>query len=157
MTCNQQLNSGLFGSSVIAVGSPFANTIGNNSTAIGSVFQIESGVYFIRGHFVTVNKESLILDQYTNTPNYRVGLFISEEIINSNNDESLNDNSQGFNNFGAPGADRLRISTFLFKKSLDDLNDDNFIELATIEDGNLKTSASKRGDAERDSHEPQRR
>lgn len=149
LTCNQQLNSGLFGSSVIAAGAPFANTIGNNSTAIGSVFQIESGVYFIRGHFVTVNKESLILDQYTNTPNYRVGLFISEEIINSNNDESLNDNSQGFNNFGAPGADRLKISTFLFKKSLDDLNDDNFIELATIEDGNLKTSASKRGDAER--------
>ena len=36
-----------------------------------------------------------------------------------------------------------------YLKSLDDLNDDNFIELATIEDGNLKTSASKRGDAER--------
>ena len=65
-------------------------------------------------------------------------MFVNEEIVNSNADESLNDNSQGFNNYGAPGADRLRMSVGLFKKSLTDINDDNFIELATIENGNLK-------------------
>lgn len=146
LTCNQPLSSGLLGNSVISAGSPFANTIPANSTATGSVFQIESGVYFIRGHFVNVNRESLVLDQYTNTPSYRIGLFISEEIVNSNTDESLNDNSQGFNNYGSSGADRLRISTSLFKKSLDDFDDDNFILLATVVNGVLQ-APSKRGSA----------
>ena len=41
----------------------------------GSAFQIDEGVYFIRGNFVTVSKETLILDQYSNSPSYRIGLF----------------------------------------------------------------------------------
>jgi hypothetical protein len=147
LTCNQIISSGLLGNSTIASGTPFANTLSNDATATGSAFQIEEGVYFIRGYFVNVNKETLILDQYTNKPSYRVGLFVSEEIVNANTDESLNDNSQGFNNYGAPGADRLQISVSLFKKSIDDFNDDNFVELATIENGNLKTSASRKGSA----------
>jgi len=146
LTCSEVLSSGLLGNSTISVGAPFANTIAANATATGSVFQIENGVYFIRGNFVNVNRESLVLDQYTNTPSYRIGLFISEEIVNSNTDESLNDNSQGFNNYGAPGADRLKISTSLFKKSLDDFNDDNFILLATVINGVLQTP-TKRGSA----------
>ena len=144
---NQTISSGLLGNSVINPGTPFARTIASGSAATGSVFQIEEGVYFVRGNFVNVNRESLILDQYSNTPSYRVGLFVNEEIVNSNADESLNDNSQGFNNYGAPGADRLKISLSLLKKSLTDFNDDNFIELATIVDGVLQTSAVKRGSA----------
>ena len=146
LTCNQSLNSGLLGNSVISSGTPFAHTTPANSTATGSVFQIENGVYFIRGNFVNVSKESLVLDQYSNTPSYRIGLFVSEEIVNSNSDESLNDNSQGFNNYGAPGADRLKISTSLFKKSLDDFNDDNFILLATVINGVLQ-APTRRGSA----------
>jgi len=146
LTCNQVLSSGLLGNSTISAGSPFANTVATNATATGSVFQIENGVYFIRGNFVNVNRESLVLDQYSNTPSYRIGLFVSEEIVNSNTDESLNDNSQGFNNYGAPGADRLKISTSLFKKSLDDFNDDNFILLATVINGVLQ-APTRRGSA----------
>ena len=149
LTCNTVLASGLLGNSTIAAGTPFANTIPANSTSTGSVFQIENGVYFIRGYFVNVNKESLVLDQYSNTPSYRIGLFINEEIVNANTDESLNDNSQGFNNYGAPGADRLKISVSLFKKSLDDFDDDNFILLATVVNGVLQTP-SRRGSARGD-------
>jgi hypothetical protein len=66
-------------------------------------------------------------------------LYINEEIITSDIDETLTDNSQGENNYAAPGADRLKISTFLFKKSLTDFDDNNFIELATINDGVIRT------------------
>ena len=59
--------------------------------------------------------------------------------------EGLNDNSQGFNNFAAPGADRLKITASLFKKQLDDTDDDNFIELARIVDGSLIGSSSNGG------------
>ena len=145
LTCNEIISSGLLGNSSIAAGSPFATTIGNEAAVTGSAFQIQEGVYFIRGTFVNVNTETLILDQYGDTPNYRVGLFVQEEIVNADADETLNDNSQGFNNYSAPGADRLKISVSLFKKPLTDYDDNQFVELSIIEDGNIK-SQTRRGD-----------
>ncbi len=139
LTTNITITSGLLGNTSIAAGTPFAITISSNSTSTGSAFSISEGIYFIRGTFVTVNSETLILDQYTNKPNYRVGLFVNEEIINSNVDETLNDNSQGFNNYAAPGADRLKISVSLFKKDLNDFNDNNFVELASITEGVIRS------------------
>jgi len=139
LVSNTTITSGLLGNTSISAGQPFAVTLANNSTATGSSFQITNGVYFIRGQFVNVNTETLILDQYGSKPNYRVGLFVNEEVINSDIDEALNDNSQGFNNYAAPGADRLKISVSLFKKSLGDFDDNNFVELATVNDGVLRS------------------
>lgn len=133
------INSGLLGNSTIQAGQTFAITLANSATSIGSAFTITEGVYFVRGQFVRVATETLILDQYSNTSNYRVGLFVNEEIITPDIDEGLNDNSQGFNNYSAPGADRFRISVSLFKKSLDDFNDNNFVELASVSAGVLKS------------------
>ena len=139
LVTNVTITSGLLGNTSIATGQPFAVTIADDSSAVGSSFNITNGVYFIRGQFVNVSTETLILDQYDNRPNYRIGLFVNEQIINSDIDETLTDNSQGFNNYAAPGADRLKISVSLFKKSLDDFDDNNFIELATITDGILRS------------------
>jgi hypothetical protein len=138
--CDKTITSGLLGNTSIPAGTPFGITIADGASSVGSSFSISEGVYFIRGYFVNVNSETLILDQYSNSPNYRIGLFVNEEIINSESDESLNDNSQGFNNYASPGADRLKISTSLFKKDLNDFNDDNFIELATVTNGVLRTN-----------------
>ena len=135
LTANRVIDSGLLGNTAIDAGSPFATTISNNAASVGSVFNVQEGVYFIRGQFVNVKNEKLIIDQYTNLTNARVGFFVSEEIINADLDEDLSDNSQGFSNYAAPGADRLRISVSLFRKSLNDFEDDNFIELAVIENG----------------------
>ena len=143
LTCNEVITSGLLGNTTITAGTPFASALATDANAIGSSFQIEQGVYFVRGNFVNVDRETLILDQYSNTPSYRVGLFINEEIITADLDEALNDNSQGFSNYSAPGADRLRISLSLFKKGLEDFNDSNFIELATIVNGVLRTKSKK--------------
>lgn len=134
------ITSGLLGNTTISAGSPFANTILSNASSVGSSFSISEGVYFVRGHFINVNTETLILDQYSNTPSYRVGLYVNEEIITSDIDEALNDNSQGFNNYSSPGADRLKITLSLFKKALNDYSDNNFVELATIENGIIKTN-----------------
>ena len=139
LVTNATISSGLLGNTSIAAGQPFAVTVAVDSSAVGSSFNITNGVYFIRGQFVNVSTETLILDQYDNRPNYRIGLFVNEQIINSDIDERLSDNSQGFNNYAAPGADRLKISASLFKKNLDDFDDNNFIELATISDGILRS------------------
>ncbi len=142
LSSNVIITSGLLGNTTIAADGSFATTIATNASATGSAFQIQNGVYFIRGNFVNVDTETLLLDQYSNTPNYRIGLYIDETIVNADMDESLNDNSQGFNNYAAPGADRLRIATRLFKKPLDDFNDDNFVELAVVKEGVLQTQSA---------------
>ena len=139
LSCNTVISSGLLGNSSIAAGNPFAITIANNAAATGSCFQIQEGVYFIRGQFVKVDAQTLILEQYNNEANYRVGLAVNEEIINSDMDETLTDNSQGFNNYSAPGADRLKITLSLFKKPLDDFDDNSFVEEAEVVEGVLKT------------------
>lgn len=115
-----------------------ATTISNNCNSIGSSVKINNGVYFARGFFLRVQKEVLILDQYNNTPSYRVGLLIKESFASASNEFSdLLDNSQGFYNFASSGADRLLIETELYKKPLDDFDDQNFIQLLKIEDGVL--------------------
>ena len=125
--------------SSIRAGASFATTIISNSTATGSAAKIATGVYFIRGFFVTVDNSTVLLDQYGDTPSYRVGLLVREELVTaSSSDNDLYDNARGFSNFAAPGADRFKLSTTLIKKSLTDLNDENFVELMRIENGILK-------------------
>ena len=125
--------------SAIRDGSTFATTIIQNSTAVGSAVKIASGVYFVRGFFVEVEPQTVILDQYESTPSYRVGLLINEELaVASNSYEDLFDNAQGFSNFSAPGADRLEFGLSLIKKELDDFNDENFVELLRVESGKLQ-------------------
>ena len=122
----------------ITAGTPFASTINSNSTSTGSASSIGEGVYFVRGTFVRVPKQTIILDYYTNTPSYRVGLRVSEKIITAKDDQTLYDNAKGFTNYSAPGADRFQITLTLSKKPLDDLNDTDFIELLRVRDGAIK-------------------
>ena len=139
LACDQIITSGLLGNTTIDAGAPFASTIATGAAETGSSFSIQEGVYFVRGQFVNVATETLILDQYNSTPSYRVGLLVTEEIITADLDETLNDNSQGFNNYSAPGADRLKISVRLSKKPNVDFQDDNFVELARFNDGVIKS------------------
>ena len=145
LKCSQNITSGLLGNTVISAGAPFATTISNNAAITGSAFSIQEGIYFVRGQFCNVNTETLLLDQYSTIPSYRVGLFVNEEIINSDIDQTLNDNSQGYNNYSAPGADRLKLSLSLFKKSLDDFDDTSFVELSTINEGVIRSQKSTKG------------
>ena len=139
LAANIDIVSGPENSTFIPSGESFAGAISVNATSTASSFSISEGVYFVRGTFVNVPTQTILLDQYSNTPTGRIGLRVLEETINSDEDSSLTDNSKGFNNFAAPGADRLKISCSLFFKGLDDLNDDDFVELASVRNGVLRT------------------
>jgi len=99
---------------------------------------VAAGVYFVRGNFVNVSQQTIILDHYTNNPSYRVGLQVNEEIIGAKDDPSLYDNAKGFTNYAAPGADRLKFTLVLSKKDVSDKNDTNFIEILRTDEGNVK-------------------
>ena len=104
----------------------------------GAVANIEEGAYFIAGTFVYVAAQSLILDKYTNTPSYIIGLNVAETFdLDSALDSSLNDNAQGTPNFAAPGAHRYKINTTLIKESLTAPNTtySNYILLMKVKDG----------------------
>ena len=133
----------IYGNTQITSGETIATLVEQNACNIGCAVSIADGVFFIRGHFVNVSADKIVLDPYSNVPNYRVGLFIQEEIIQAKDDSSLFDNARGFSNFAAPGADRLKISTTLTKKPLNDYNDKNFIELVRLDNGQLKKNEQK--------------
>ena len=127
-----------YGTTTISNGSDFATAINSGATSIGSAFSITRGVFFARGVFIEVNPETIILDQYTNIPSYRVGFDVREEIVTAVDDNSLYDNAAGFSNYTAPGADRLKISLSLTKKELTDFQDESFIELQRLDTGASK-------------------
>ena len=138
---NEQLlaeNEITFGTTLIEVGSPFGQLLPVESSAVASVAYINSGVYFIRGHFVDIPSSYLILDQYTNTPSYRVGLEVSESIVTPEDDPNLNDNAAGTSNYSAPGGHRFRIRTSLVKKAINDTTDKNFIELLRLNNSKVE-------------------
>lgn len=132
-----------YGNTTINAGTPFASLLSSDATSIGSAASIGDGVYFIRGYFINVSKQTIILDNYTNVPSYRVGLKIDELIVGAKDDPSLYDPSKGFTNYAAPGADRFKINLTLTKKLLSDLNDTDFVELLRVEDGKIKIIETK--------------
>jgi len=121
-----------FGTTLIEVGSPFAQLLPTGALQTGSVAYVQTGVYFIRGFFVDVPYQYILLDQYGSNPSYRIGLDIQESIVTPEDDLSLNDNAAGTSNYAAPGSHRFRITTNLIKKLLTDDADKNFIELLRI-------------------------
>lgn len=102
----------------------------------GSKITIGTGIIYIANHFVKNSQQTLILDKYTNTPSYKVGLVPTKDFIDYIEDTSLLDNATGTPNFQAPGADRLKINTVLTKLALGKTTDETeFINLLEVENG----------------------
>ena len=112
-----------------------------DATATGSSANIQEGVYFIRGNFVRVGEQRLILDKYTNTPSYRIGLTVTESLETPEEDTTLLDNAQGTSNVNAKGAHRLKFTLTLAKLALDSEEDENFIELLRVNNGVVEEKA----------------
>jgi hypothetical protein len=121
-----------------------------NSSGKSSVASIAQGVFYIsgnytqsngitvsNGNFVQVNPLTIILDKYSNTPSNRIGLNITETIVDYVSDSTLLDPAVGASNYQAPGADRYKISLELQTRPLTFGDDDGFIELVRIENGSI--------------------
>ena len=60
-------------------GQGFANTAPVESTSIGSAVFLTEGVYFLRGTFVKVEGQTLVLDAHNPNPSYRVCLLYTSD------------------------------------------------------------------------------
>lgn len=113
-----------------------------NSTPIyptGSsyVFSVGDGIIFQKGNFIRVaNGISVIVSQYTNSPNnVSVGFVTQENIVNYLTDSTLLDNASGYSNANAPGADRLQLIPTLQVANTNALPSNNFLTLVQWQNG----------------------
>ena len=125
------------------VGEPIAQLHTGSCNYIGCAAVLSSGIYFARGFFIDVKKQTLIINPYTSDVNVKVGLRVYEDIINSDINSSLNDNAAGFSNFTAPGADRLRIELRLEAVPIAEDKSPNFIEIMEIRNGKVASVIDK--------------
>ncbi len=119
----------------ITANSSSAQLQASSATATGSSANVEEGVYFVRGQFVRVASQRIVLDKYNNTPSYRIGLSISETLITPETDTSLLDNAAGSTNVNAKGAHRLKVTLTLSKLPLGSAEDEDFIEILRVKNG----------------------
>ena len=98
-----------FSSAVLAASS--------SPTGKGCAVSNDAGYYYFNGNFIRAAVQTVILDNYTNTPTYRIGMQVTAEVVNSGEDTTLLDNAQGAYNYAAPGADRLKYVLTLTKKT----------------------------------------
>ncbi|NBR22682.1 MAG: DUF4815 domain-containing protein [Micrococcales bacterium] len=85
----------------------------NSTTPVGTgtAVVVSDGVIYQKGHFVRVEEQTVIVDKFTNSPNNVVlGFYTQESIVNSSSDSTLLDNAQGYSNYTAPGAHRLKLT-----------------------------------------------
>ncbi len=123
-----------------AITGPTSLTATVASSGYGSLVSVDDGIYYIKKHFVIVKKATIVLDKYATNISYDVGLKVTESIVSSGEDGTLNDNAQGSPNESAPGAHRYSITTTLTKQALNG-NVGNFVLLARIENGTIAKQA----------------
>ena len=113
------------------------------ATGKGSLASIARGVYYVNGFFVlcadpvTFGTQTIVLDPYDSMPSYRIGLKVNETLIIPEDDVTLLDNAQTSYNYAAPGAHRYHIDLILSKLPLDSTDDENFIELLKVDNGQI--------------------
>ena len=111
------------------------------ATGNGAVVSVDSGVFYVGGYFVFKDAETLVLEKYSSTPSYRVGLQVSESVVTSDADSTLLDPAQGAYNYAAQGANRFKISLALAAKPttatdpIEAVADDNFYQLLKVDSG----------------------
>ena len=103
----------------------------------GCAATIQRGIYYIKKKFVLVTEQTVILDKYTNSPSYRVGLEFNESVIYPEDNEQLLDNALGSPNYAAPGAARHYVDLVLTKLSLTSETSTEFIDLLRLQNGNV--------------------
>ena len=119
-----------------------ANTISSAATGGGYAVTINSGIVYARDHFIRVPEQTVVVSKYSTSPSAKIGYTITEEIISEISDETLLDPASGSYNYAAPGAARLKLTPILTKRELSDGTANNFVELLSVQRGQIISSSA---------------
>ena len=115
-----------------------------NNPTVGKGYKIavNDGAYFVQGHFVQTQAQSLIISKYSNTPTTSIGFKVTEDIVTVADTDDLYDNQNVLPNRSAPGADRYRI-TLTLATSDTVTSTDNFIITNDMVNGEITQPIDK--------------
>ena len=128
------------GVALTATGSKTATVKASAATGFGSIVSIEDGIYYIKKHMVTVKAKTIVLSKYTSNVSFDIGLLVTEKLVSSGEDASLNDNATGTPNASAPGAHRYSLTAVLSTQAVN-ANTGNFVLIARLESGIITKNA----------------
>ncbi len=113
-----------------------AQLIGSSANGFATVCSINEGVFYVDGFFVQVPNQTAVVSPYSTVANVKIGLEISDDIVDSDIDTTLLDPAQSSFNYQAPGADRYQFNLSLSTRPLDTVVDESqFFELMRVEQG----------------------
>jgi hypothetical protein len=120
-------------------------TGGATNVGRGYAAKVTEGVIFQKGHFVRVDPQEVIVEKYSPSPDQLVlGFATSESIVNNNSDSTLLDGAQGYSNYTAPGAHRLKLTANLVVKTVEDSrSEDGFFSVVEFENGRVTRERTK--------------
>lgn len=124
------------GNKVKIVGEGVYGTI--NEVGSSYLLGVDDGVFFIQDRYVSVSKQSIIMDDFNEKPSGVAGLEWVETIVTSVGDVTLLDPARGTSNYGSAGADRLKIECTLVYYDEAASLPNNFIQLYEIKEGESK-------------------
>ena len=116
----------------------------------GCIATIANGVYYIKKNFVAVKAKTIVIEKYNTNATIDIGLLVTESLVSSGSDATLNDNATGTPNESAPGAHRYKLSAIFSTRASTSTSGD-FILLVRLSEGtvvkdNRPTEYSKIGD-----------
>jgi hypothetical protein len=121
----------------------YANTATSNAVGSSVLVHIDTGIFFVKGHFVKNSPQTIVASESSKTPNVSIGFTYNESLVSSSTDTTLLDPAQGAYNYAAPGADRYKISLDLTKiqgRLTSNNLPTNYFELVSLEDGKARTA-----------------
>lgn len=110
------------------------NTNANPATGKGSIITVPASEFFVLGHFVFVDRQTLVISKYDANPTEVIGYKVNENIVTASDNVALFDNQGSTPNLTSPGADRYQIRLTLVKE-VDTVSTDTFIPIASITKG----------------------
>ncbi|MAI05468.1 MAG: hypothetical protein CMA07_07130 [Euryarchaeota archaeon] len=117
------------------------NTTTNPAVGLGSSIQVDEGHFFIQGRIVYCPPQRLVFRKYSNNASSRFGFTITQDIVTSDDDETLFDNQGATPNLTSPGADRYRIRLVLSDARVV-TKDKIFIPIIEVSGGQIVSSVT---------------
>ena len=106
------------------------------ATGFGTIVSINDGIFYVDGFFVKINPQTTVVGAYTQYANVKIGLEVSDDVVDYAVDSTLLDPAQGSFNYQAPGADRYQFNLNLSTRPLETAVDESkFFELMRLENG----------------------
>lgn len=114
-------------------------TVNSSTDAVGNGygFGVSEGIIYQKGYFSRVSDNFVVVEKYSTSTNNVVGFDTLEEIITSDIDTTLLDNSSNTFNTQAPGANRLKLTPTLVVLTKEEAEaNTNFFSIVEFSEGN---------------------